>query len=238
MTECLCYMFHYFIKDIGYGWTHPGTYVAFVRLVVNGKYEGLYCAIEQKDQAWFENRMWYQKEATWLYKKADTVKEYRIEGSYEPTKKANVDAQLSFIAAIQFGESRDGRSEFFRADWDKGRVSAGEIYMATDLDDGMKIFKNEKSSVLQPLDSNRITRTYRNHTERYLELWKSFICADGPLSTSALDAYLDAISEDITKAIAEDPHWQQKKFDIQASRNWLHIRVGHVKAEVGCVDSS
>jgi len=47
---------------------YPVGYASWVKVFVNGEYEGLYVNVEQRDEAFLRNRGMYREGASWLYK--------------------------------------------------------------------------------------------------------------------------------------------------------------------------
>jgi hypothetical protein len=56
---------------------YPG-FAAWVKLVVNGEYQGVYVNVEQPDKTFLKNRGLYTKGETWLYKASDVGANYDL----------------------------------------------------------------------------------------------------------------------------------------------------------------
>jgi hypothetical protein len=216
----------------GYGY-QTGNF-AWVRVVVNGVYIGVYVNVEQRDKRFLENRNLYTEGETWLYKKSDLgpatlevggpqdspTTEALCFSPFNPDSPCTPDPDL--VTATEQWVNVKGlltlmANDAFQGNGDALLTKGKNFYYADFLTGPKRMYLpwDRDSS----LSSNAVNHSvYSGGSEydallnvgefrtQYNRIFNDLIC--GPWSAESLVAFLDAVEPVLTDALAADPNNQ------------------------------
>ncbi|MCH7720246.1 MAG: lamin tail domain-containing protein [Planctomycetes bacterium] len=244
----------------GYGYSAGHT--AWVRLVINGVYTGVYVNVEQRDKRFLENRDLYTEGATWLYKVSDVGEQVLKVGGPEDSPTVEALCYLPFdpdetcpppdlAEDVPLYVNMQGiltlmASDAFQANPDALLSKGKNFYFADFLDGTLRMYLPwDRDSSVSGGSVNDGIYTIGNSPyaalldvpefrAQYNEIFSDLIC--GPWSAESLVAVLDAVEPVLTEALEADPlaipDGASVAKHFEGLRNWVTDRVTVVMGEI------
>jgi len=247
--------------EVGFYDYQPG-YSAWVRLVVNGSYVGLYSSPEQRDKTFLEHRGMYKPGASWLYEinggitldttVASTNSPTHDHLCYPPFQTActqpdleadlpqwiDLRTMLTMAAIEAFLANNDGLfthngKNSFAVDF-LPSAQRRRLYFPWDLD---ATATSQTFNIYDGGPGNANSHVYqRQILDHYWfrQVYRHTFTdlLDGPLSTGAITDFLNRLEPILGPCLAEDPNAGDS---FESVRQYFTNRVANVRAQLGAV---
>jgi spore coat protein H len=245
----------------GYGYQHPSALAAWVRVTINGQYNGVYLSVEQRDKRMLQNRGLWVEGQSWFYEVEDPD-QIQIEAGdgLSPTVNAlcyvpfappggcptpsaatlaaelptlvNMRSLLTLAACDTLMGNPDGIfSHAKNFFFADYTYGPTRMYFPWDLDAIMG--GNAGSIYATPTPYASVLLGVPEFRAQYSQILRDLIC--GPASEASVHAFLDAIEPVLTGPLSEDPNSLIEGSIagfFDGRRAWISDRWADIAAEI------
>ncbi|MDA1006252.1 MAG: lamin tail domain-containing protein [Verrucomicrobia bacterium] len=242
---------HRLAAEAGY-YDYDAANAAWVKLYVNGEFNGVFTTTEQRDEQFLRNRDLYSLTNTWLYK---------VDGSHtlqEGVGDSPTFLHLNFPPFVSGGQAPDLQTDLPQWIDMEGMLTLGACNAYIENTDGLFKRNGKNSFAADFLPPNQRLRKYfpwdldtgirQGNENIYGNFFQNTIILDpwfrrvyehtlrelieGPLSAASLHAFLNDLEPVLAPALASDPFISAGPGSFTSLRNWVVTRNANVLGQL------